>query len=73
MKGYIMDIYEIKRETAKTEPHFFSRDTMRFFGQTLKDFHVKKLSDNRFYIYAESEHGKTERIYNHITKELERL
>ena len=45
-----MTIYEIKQRTKKTAPYFFSKDTMRFFGQTLKDFKVSKQNDGRFKI-----------------------
>lgn len=31
---------------------FFSRDTLRFFGQTMKDFKVVKSPKNRIFIYA---------------------
>ena len=47
-----MTIHEIKERTQKTAPHFFSRDTMKFFNQTLKDFKVKKLNENEFLIFA---------------------
>ena len=33
-------IYQIKRATLTTNPYYFTRDTMRSFGQTLKDFRV---------------------------------
>tara|TARA_R110000851_G_scaffold301587_1_gene458203 strand:- start:389 stop:610 length:222 start_codon:yes stop_codon:yes gene_type:complete len=49
-----MTIYEIKRLSKETAPYFFSRDSMKFFGQTLKDFEVKKQADGRFMITAES-------------------
>tara|TARA_R100000008_G_scaffold13859_1_gene6767 strand:+ start:155 stop:376 length:222 start_codon:yes stop_codon:yes gene_type:complete len=49
-----MTIYEIKQRTKKTAPYFFSRNTMRFFGQTLKDFKVSKQEDGRFKITAPS-------------------
>lgn len=70
-----MTIYEIKRRTAQTEPYFFSRDTMKFFGQTLKDFHVHK-QDKKYLIIAASGNnwtGKplTKRLFNPETNELE--
>tara|TARA_R100000781_G_C4031576_1_gene110785 strand:+ start:326 stop:553 length:228 start_codon:yes stop_codon:yes gene_type:complete len=49
-----MTIYEIKQRTKKTSPYFFSSDTMRFFGQTLKDFKVSKQADGRYKITAKS-------------------
>jgi hypothetical protein len=49
-----MTIYEVKEKTKKTAPYFFSRDTMKFFGQKMKDFKVKKASDGRYKITAQS-------------------
>lgn len=39
-----MTIYDIKHKHLLKEPnsYFFSRQTMRFFGQTLKSFSVRK-------------------------------
>lgn len=36
--------------------YYFSRATLRFFGQTRRDFRVKRLSDGRIAVY--SRHGK---------------
>lgn len=47
-----MTIYEIKRLTESTSPKYFDRQTLRFFGQTMKDFSVKKQDDGRFKISA---------------------
>ena len=81
-----MTIYEIKEQTKKTAPHFFSKDTMKFFNQRLKDFKVKKLNETEYLIYAPTYWynncesieeiingrlmGYTMRIFNTITKEL---
>jgi len=45
-------IYEIKRATKFKSPHFFDRDTLKFFGQTMKSFKVKKSPKGRIFIYA---------------------
>ena len=71
-----MTIHEIKRLTKKTAPYFFSKDTMRFFGQTLKDFKVSKQEDGRFKIVASSGSNwsndlKTLRLFNPLNNELE--
>lgn len=42
-------IYDIKYNTTG---NFFDRGTLRFFGQTMKDFKVKKSPSDRLYIYA---------------------
>tara|TARA_Y100000310_G_C20107171_1_gene545451 strand:- start:134 stop:355 length:222 start_codon:yes stop_codon:yes gene_type:complete len=71
-----MTIYEIKRLTQETAPYFFSRDAMRFFGQTLKSFSVKKQDDGRYRVSAssgnnwDSEH-ETVRFFNPENNELE--
>jgi len=71
-----MDIYEIKKRTKVTSPYFFSKETMRFFGQTLKDFKVYKQKDGRFLIVAQSgknwtEKHYTKRLFNPLTNKLE--
>ena len=74
-----MTIYEIKRLTAETSPYFFTPKTMKFFGQTLRSFSVRKQSDGRFYISAPiydrltgKVMGKTERYFNPVNNTLER-
>ncbi len=66
-----MTIYEIKRLTRDTEPYFFSKDTMKFFGQTLKDFKVKKQTDGRYRISAQSSNHETVRFFNPKNNQLE--
>ena len=75
-KHKIMTIYEIKRRTEGTAPHFFSRQTMRFFGQTMRDFKVYKQKDGKFLISAPIRDngrtiGETRRIFNPETNNLE--
>ena len=47
-----MTIYDIKRLTAETSPYFFSRESMKFFNQTMRMFSVKKQTDGRYKIEA---------------------
>jgi len=75
-KGGYMTIYEIKERTQATAPYFFSRNNMKFAGQTMKSFKVYKQADGKFLITAES--GKnweykhtTKRLFNPVTNELE--
>ena len=73
-----MTIYEIKQKAQQTSPYFFSRSSMKFFGQTLKDFKVYKQKDGKFLIIAGSGsnwEGKhtTKRLFNPLTNELEFL
>ena len=68
--------YEIKKRTAKTAPYFFTRDTLEYFGQTLRDFSVVRENDGRFKIEAKSYFmgdymGETVRFFNPETNELE--
>ena len=73
-----MTIYEIKERTEDTEPYFFTRNTMKFFHQTMRDFRIKKQIDGRYYIYAPmrdnsgKQVGLTERYFNPTTNRLER-
>ena len=69
-------IHEIKKLTANTAPYFFTRDTLRFFGQTLRDFRVIRETDGRFKIEAKSYFmgdymGETVRFFNPENNELE--
>lgn len=72
-----MTISEIKQRTLETSPYFFSRDTMKFFHQTMRDFKVKKQPDGRFLITApmrDNEYkivGLTKRFFNPVNNELE--
>ena len=76
-----LTIYDIKRLTAETEPYFFSRKTLKFFGQTLKDFSVYKIDSEHYKIKAVMKDrlsnnrfmGYTERIFNLKTKKLEKV
>lgn len=71
-----LSIYDIKRLTAETSPYFFDRDTLRFFGQTMRSFKVYKQVDGRFLISATfgpgKPRGKTVRYFNPKNNELER-
>ena len=71
-----LTIYDIKRLTTETAPHFFDKKTMQFFGQTLKDFKVYKQKDGKYLIIASSgtnwqEKHYTKRLFNPLTNELE--
>ena len=56
-------IYDIKYDLQNhdSNDHYFDRKTMKFFNQTLKDFSVKKMRDNLYYISAAMKdwNGKT--------------
>lgn len=66
-------IYEIKRATYETSPYFFSRKTLKFWGQKLSDFKVYRTEiEHEFLIEAGGRAPfKTRRIYNSLTHTLE--
>ena len=70
-----MTIYEIKERTEKTSPYFFSKNTLKFFGQKMSDFHIKKQPDGKYLIWAKIKTAPsnlyTERLFNPETNELE--
>jgi len=71
-----MTIYEIKRRTEETAPEFFTRQTLKFFGQTLKDFRVYKMDSKNYLITAPMRMrgeviGHTRRLFNTDTNKLQ--
>tara|TARA_R100001132_G_C3193083_1_gene44028 strand:+ start:38 stop:259 length:222 start_codon:yes stop_codon:yes gene_type:complete len=73
-----MTIYEIKERTAENQPYYFSKDTMKFFGQTLKDFKVYKQSETEYLITAPSYWsgkfmGNSQMIFHSDTNQLKSL
>ncbi len=69
-----LTISEIKNRVT-TAPYFFTRQSMKFFNQTLKDFKVIKLENGNFYLSAPMYNnqgknvGTTEREFNPLTNE----
>lgn len=51
-------ISEIKLATEEKSPYFFTRKSMKFFGQVMRDFRVKQTSKGNIYIYAPTYTGK---------------
>lgn len=49
-----LTIYDIKYAVSEKSPYFFSRKSMRFFNQTLRDFHVRKSPSGKIFIFAPS-------------------
>ena len=73
-----MTIYEVKERTQETAPYFFSKSSMKFFGQRMKDFKVYKQKDGKYLIVAKSgDNWKgihyTKRMFNPLTNELETI
>ena len=73
-----MTIQEIKAATSKTLPYFFSKDTLKWFGQTLESFKVYEQKDGRFLIEAPmldrssgKNMGTTKRYFNPKNNDLE--
>jgi len=48
----IPTIYDIKHDIQEKSPHFFSRNILKFFGQTMKSFHVVQSPEGRIFIFA---------------------
>jgi hypothetical protein len=80
-----MTIYDIKNKLMDSAPAFFSRETLKFFGQTMKDFRVFKQKDGKFLLVAPimgktrfsnsgiyCKVGETRRVFNPETNRLER-
>lgn len=74
-----MNIYDIKFKTQETSPHFFDHKTLKFFGQTMRSFSVKKQLDGRIKITApiiDRFTGRyisdTVRYFNPVNNELEK-
>jgi hypothetical protein len=75
-----MNIYEIKRLPEAKSPYFFSRKTLKFFRQTMRDFKVKKQDNGKYRIscpmwdrFTRRRVGTTVRDFNPITNELEMI
>jgi|6_EtaG_2_1085325.scaffolds.fasta_scaffold35230_1 hypothetical protein len=72
-----MTIYDIKRLTAETDPYFFSRKAMRFAGQTLKSFKVRRYGKKYIFrapLYAPNCRriiGETVKLFNPTTNKIE--
>lgn len=71
-------IYDIKRLTQGTSPYFFVPKTLKFFGQTMRSFSIKKQIDGRYLITAPMidrftgrNMGETKRYFNPATNELQ--
>jgi hypothetical protein len=43
-----LTIYDIKRRVVAKGGHYFDRHAMKFFGQTLKSFHVFKVDSDTY-------------------------
>lgn len=69
-KVAMLTIYDIKRLSEAKAPYFFTRKTLNFFNQKMSDFSVTRQGNYKFYICARHPHGKTERIFNPFTGEL---
>ena len=73
-----MTIYEVKRIHLEAFPYsqFFSRSTMRVFGQRLRDFSVRHVGNGTYHVscpmrdYSGRVTGMTERTFFPDTGEL---
>lgn len=71
-----LTIYDIKRLTVETNPYFFSRQSMKFFNQTLASFSVHKQKDGKYLITAPmfdntgKQVGYTKKVFDPANNEL---
>lgn len=79
-RGGSLTIYDIKERISEKLPNYFSKSTMKFFGQTMRDFKVKKMPNGKYLIYAPMKDrssgrtmGYTIRYFNPETNDLDRL
>lgn len=49
-----LTIYAIKAAVEKESPYFFSKSSLRFFGQSVSSFKIKKAPSGKVFIYAPS-------------------
>jgi len=72
-----LTIYDIKELTRDTAPEFFTRETLKYFGQTMKDFKVTQIGDKyRIASVCRNNEGiqtgrETIRLFDPKTNELE--
>lgn len=55
----IITIYELKRRNKLNGGHFFDRDTMKQWGDTLKSFRIEKLEDTKMVHVIRKRDGET--------------
>lgn len=58
-----LTISDVKSDTLATSPHYFDRASMKFFGQTMRDFKVRKSPKGKFFILAKGKNGYSFRQY----------
>jgi hypothetical protein len=72
-----LTIYDIKSNVENKGSHYFTRKTLKFFGQKVSDFKVNRFGDDKFYFFApfgrNCPEGISERIFNPFTNELESI
>jgi len=72
-----MTIYEIRDRSAKDAPYFFSKDTLKFFGQTMSKFKIKLQPSGNYRITqpirdrSGVNRGQTVRYFNPTTNKLQ--
>jgi len=70
-------IYEIEYAVRETSPYFFSKASLKFFGQTKSKFKVYQANEEGKYLISapmkldEKIVGYTERLFNPETNKLE--
>ena len=69
-----MNIYQIKKALllSHQDNMFFSRSSMKWAGQTLKDFQIRKIREYRYLIFAYNKKSQdfTKRVFDSRTGRL---
>ena len=74
LKTRPITIQEIVDRSKKKSPFYFSKDTLKFFGQTISKFKVKRMEDGRVRISQMTKHGtESVRFFNPVTNDLDHL
>lgn len=63
-----MTIQELKAKNIASGGKFFARDTMKFFGDTMKNFGIEKITFNTVRVYRKNRGGKW--LFNSITGQM---
>lgn len=56
-RGKTPTISDIKYMTSVTNPHFFDRGSMKFFGQTMRNFRVRTSPKGNIFIFAKGKYN----------------
>jgi hypothetical protein len=74
LKTRPITIQEIVDRSKKKSPFYFSKDTLKSFGQTISGFKLKRMEDGRIRMSQKTKHGtESVRFFNPVTNGLDHL